>query len=109
MLHMVIASHHLQAECENFVAFALRSLERSLQVILHCALFGLIPFKFSSRSPCIRPVFPETFSRDKTVVITGAGRGIGFCVANAFAGLGARVIVHSGRAGTACEVFRHCN
>jgi NAD(P)-dependent dehydrogenase (short-subunit alcohol dehydrogenase family) len=47
------------------------------------------------------------FSRDlfkgKTVVITGAGRGIGFCVANAFAGLGARVIVHSGRKGTAAK------
>jgi 3-oxoacyl-[acyl-carrier protein] reductase len=41
--------------------------------------------------------------KGKTVVITGAGRGIGFSVASAFAGLGARVIVHSGRKGTAAN------
>ncbi len=45
------------------------------------------------------------FSKDlfegRTVVITGAGRGIGFSVATAFQTHGAKVIVHSGRAGTA--------
>jgi NAD(P)-dependent dehydrogenase (short-subunit alcohol dehydrogenase family) len=45
------------------------------------------------------------FSKDlftgKTVVITGAGRGIGFHSATAFAGHGARVIAHSGRKGSA--------
>lgn len=45
------------------------------------------------------------FSRDlfkgQTIVVTGAGRGIGFCVANAFAEHGARVIVHGGREGSA--------
>lgn len=47
--------------------------------------------------------FSDDLFKEKTVVITGAGRGIGFCVANAFAGLGARVIVHSGRAKTAAN------
>ncbi len=45
------------------------------------------------------------FSKDlfagKTVAITGAGRGIGFATAVAFESHGARVIAHSGRAGTA--------
>jgi 3-oxoacyl-[acyl-carrier protein] reductase len=43
---------------------------------------------------------PELF-KDKTVVITGAGRGIGLAVAIAFKSCGARVIAHSGRVGTA--------
>lgn len=47
--------------------------------------------------------FTDDLFKGKTVVITGAGRGIGFCVANTFAGLGARVIVHSGRAETAAN------
>jgi NAD(P)-dependent dehydrogenase (short-subunit alcohol dehydrogenase family) len=42
------------------------------------------------------------------VVVTGAGRGIGFCVANAFADHGAKVIVHSGRKGTS-EKFANSN
>lgn len=102
MLHTVIASHHLQAECENLVAFALRSIERSLQMILIEPLFGPIPFKFSEVA-MHQTGFSRDLFKDKTVVITGAGRGIGFCVANVFAKLGARVIVHSGRAGTATK------
>lgn len=47
--------------------------------------------------------FSVDLFKGKTVVMTGAGRGIGFAAANAFAGLGARVIVHSGRAGTAAK------
>lgn len=47
----------------------------------------------------------ETFSRElfkgQTVVVTGAGRGIGFDVARAFSNHGASVIAHSGRKGTA--------
>ena len=37
----------------------------------------------------------------KTIVITGAGRGIGFEVANLMAECGATIIAHSGRSGTA--------
>ena len=37
----------------------------------------------------------------KTIVITGAGRGIGLEVANLMAECGARIIAHSGRSGTA--------
>ena len=37
----------------------------------------------------------------KTIVITGAGRGIGLAVATAMAECGAKIIAHSGRAGTA--------
>ncbi len=40
----------------------------------------------------------------KTVVITGAGRGIGLAVATAFKASGATVIAHSGRAGTARQL-----
>ena len=36
----------------------------------------------------------------KTVVITGAGRGIGLAVAKAMSDCGANVVAHSGRAGT---------
>ncbi|EFL89376.1 SDR family NAD(P)-dependent oxidoreductase [Ahrensia sp. R2A130] len=43
----------------------------------------------------------ETAFAGKTVVITGAGRGIGHAVAGAFSQAGARVLAHSGRAGTA--------
>lgn len=37
----------------------------------------------------------------KTVVITGAGRGIGLAIATAMASCGAKIIAHSGRTGTA--------
>jgi 3-oxoacyl-[acyl-carrier protein] reductase len=45
--------------------------------------------------------FSHDLFRDKTVVVTGAGRGIGLAVAQAFAAHGARVIAHSGRSGSA--------
>jgi NAD(P)-dependent dehydrogenase (short-subunit alcohol dehydrogenase family) len=45
--------------------------------------------------------FSKELFEGKTVVITGGGRGIGFCVANFFASHGAKVIAHSGRKGTA--------
>lgn len=45
--------------------------------------------------------FSSTLFKGKTVVITGAGRGIGFAVANAYANCGANVIAHSGRKGSA--------
>ena len=37
----------------------------------------------------------------KTIVITGAGRGIGFSIAQAMSECGAMIIAHSGRVGTA--------
>lgn len=46
------------------------------------------------------PITDNAFAK-KTVVITGAGRGIGRAVAMAFADTGARVLAHSGRTGTA--------
>tara|TARA_R110000751_G_scaffold234229_3_gene335386 strand:- start:7230 stop:7991 length:762 start_codon:yes stop_codon:yes gene_type:complete len=45
--------------------------------------------------------FSSDLFQGQTIVVTGAGRGIGFCVANAFAEHGASVIVHSGRSGSA--------
>lgn len=41
--------------------------------------------------------FSKTLFENKTVVITGAGRGIGYSIAQDFANHGANVIVHSGR------------
>lgn len=48
-----------------------------------------------------KPAFAENLFADKTVVVTGAGRGLGLDVAQAFHTLGAKVIAHSGRKGTA--------
>lgn len=45
--------------------------------------------------------FDPNLLSGKTIVITGAGRGIGLEVANLMAECGARIIVHSGRSGTA--------
>ncbi|MFT5224300.1 MAG: 3-oxoacyl-[acyl-carrier protein] reductase [Polaribacter sp.] len=45
--------------------------------------------------------FDSNLLSDKTIVITGAGRGIGLEVANLMAQCGARIIAHSGRTGTA--------
>lgn len=45
--------------------------------------------------------FQSNLLKGKTVVITGAGRGIGYAVASAMAACGARVLAHSGRIGTA--------
>jgi len=45
--------------------------------------------------------FASDLLAGKTVVITGAGRGIGFAVAKAMAECGAKIIAHSGRSGTA--------
>lgn len=45
--------------------------------------------------------FEKNLLSGKTVVITGAGRGIGLSVARAMAECGAQVIAHSGRTGTA--------
>ncbi len=52
--------------------------------------------------------FSEKLFEGKTVVITGAGRGIGFSVANSFADHGAKVIVHSGRKGTREKFANSC-
>ncbi|MGB3727122.1 MAG: SDR family oxidoreductase [Glaciecola sp.] len=48
--------------------------------------------------------FSSTLFKGKTVVITGAGRGIGLAVARAFKACGAKVIAHSGRVGTAVHL-----
>jgi 3-oxoacyl-[acyl-carrier protein] reductase len=45
--------------------------------------------------------FDSNLLSGKTIVITGAGRGIGLEVANLMAQCGARIIAHSGRTGTA--------
>jgi NAD(P)-dependent dehydrogenase (short-subunit alcohol dehydrogenase family) len=45
--------------------------------------------------------FDPTLFDGKTVVITGAGRGIGFEIAKQFKACGAHIIAHSGRIGTA--------
>lgn len=45
--------------------------------------------------------FNSKLLQGKTVVITGAGRGIGLATAKAMAACGAKIIAHSGRAGTA--------
>jgi 3-oxoacyl-[acyl-carrier protein] reductase len=45
--------------------------------------------------------FSDQLFADKTVVITGAGGGIGLAVARAFKACNANIIAHSGRAGTA--------
>ncbi|MEP1208233.1 MAG: SDR family oxidoreductase [Rhizobiaceae bacterium] len=46
-------------------------------------------------------LFEPNMFHDKTVVITGAGRGIGRAVAQLFKQHGAKLIAHSGRVGTA--------
>lgn len=46
-------------------------------------------------------LFEPNLFRGKTVVITGAGRGIGLAVAELFKQHGATLIAHSGRSGTA--------
>jgi NAD(P)-dependent dehydrogenase (short-subunit alcohol dehydrogenase family) len=46
-------------------------------------------------------IFDPSLLSGKTVVITGAGRGIGLEVANLMAECGAKIIAHSGRLGTA--------
>jgi 3-oxoacyl-[acyl-carrier protein] reductase len=46
-------------------------------------------------------LFDSNLLAGKTIVITGAGRGIGLEVANLMAECGARIIAHSGRSGTA--------
>lgn len=45
--------------------------------------------------------FSPDLMSGKTVVVTGAGRGIGLAICKAMAACGAKLIVHSGRAGTA--------
>ena len=46
-------------------------------------------------------IFDPNLLSGKTVVITGAGRGIGLEVANLVAECGAKIIAHSGRLGSA--------
>ncbi len=46
-------------------------------------------------------LFDEKLLKGKTVVITGAGRGIGLAIVNDLLACGANVIAHSGREGTA--------
>jgi NAD(P)-dependent dehydrogenase (short-subunit alcohol dehydrogenase family) len=53
--------------------------------------------------------YPKDLFAGKTVVITGAGRGIGHAVAKAFADCGARLLCHSGRAGTAEQLAAICD
>lgn len=48
--------------------------------------------------------FDKDLLSGRTVVLTGAGRGIGLAVAQAVAGCGAKLIAHSGREGTAASL-----
>lgn len=45
--------------------------------------------------------FSSSLLSGKTVVLTGAGRGIGLAIAQAMAACGANIVAHSGRSGTA--------
>lgn len=49
-------------------------------------------------------IFHKDLLHNKTVVITGAGRGIGFDVANLMFECGATIVAHSGRLGTASKL-----
>ncbi|MEM5501300.1 SDR family oxidoreductase [Ahrensia kielensis] len=48
--------------------------------------------------------FDKDLLAGKTVVLTGAGRGIGLAIAKALVECGAKLIAHSGRAGTASSL-----
>jgi NAD(P)-dependent dehydrogenase (short-subunit alcohol dehydrogenase family) len=48
--------------------------------------------------------FDKNLLAGKTVVLTGAGRGIGLAAAKALVACGARLIAHSGRAGTSASL-----
>jgi len=48
--------------------------------------------------------FDSKLLSGKTIVITGAGRGIGFAIAKTMKECGAKVIAHSGRTGTAANL-----
>jgi len=52
----------------------------------------------------MKNTFDSKLLSGKTVVITGAGRGIGFAIAKAMIECGANVIAHSGRTGTAANL-----